>query len=373
MMAGGQAATLPAPAVGETGAVSAVPRELKALTSVRFFAAMWVAIFHLRPELEKLVPAARSFLALFEHGHFAVPFFFILSGFILSHSYFPRYRPQDHGHFIMLRFARLWPVHGLTLAALMLYSALLSMGSKGGGPGSAYPWPALPAEFSMVRSWFEKDLVWNYPAWSIQSEWFAYIFLFPVAFVSFRRITNSAMLAVIVVVLLACHRFTPTETLPGKCSDILFLFMAGSALYRLRTQLVAFKGNYAAGLGFGLFVVAAFVGGEGLLLYASFALMVLGLSYDGALTRALSGRLLIYGGTISYSLYMTHALVQKFGMEAIKRFPVDSAPVRAALAMTLVGGLIAAASAAYHLVEAPGNKFIRRWARVWFPNSRCTG
>ena len=66
-------------AVGENLATTArLPRlpNLKALTSVRFFAALYVALFHMvRPYTRWGV-----FTAFFENGYVGVSFFFMLSG-----------------------------------------------------------------------------------------------------------------------------------------------------------------------------------------------------------------------------------------------------------------------------------------------------
>jgi peptidoglycan/LPS O-acetylase OafA/YrhL len=346
-----------------------VAHDIKALTSVRLFAALWVAIFHLRPELEKLAPALRPALELFRHGYFAVPFFFILSGFILTHSYFPCYTIGSHWHFIVLRFARIWPVHGATLLVLLAYDAVLVWRTGAAVPGSPFPLAALPAEVGMVRCWFEKDLIWNYPAWSIHAEWFAYLFIFPLAFILFRSAHRRVLLGFAVAGLLIAHSYVPADRLPGKAFDIVLLFLGGVALYRLRLLLPATAGKFALFLGIGLLLCASWFGQEGGMLYTSFALIVLGLSYPSFLARGLSGRAWVYGGTISYSLYMTHALVQKFTAEILKRFPgiITHAPF-IGLAWVLAAVPLAAV-VTYHFVEAPCNQVLRRWARRTFPHT----
>jgi peptidoglycan/LPS O-acetylase OafA/YrhL len=54
------------------------PANIKPLTSLRFFAAMWVVLYHYWPHLA--VPATPTFVA---KGYLGVELFFILSGFIL--------------------------------------------------------------------------------------------------------------------------------------------------------------------------------------------------------------------------------------------------------------------------------------------------
>ena len=57
------------------------PQDLRPLTSLRFFAAMWVVLYHFWPNLQPVRPA---FVA---KGYLGVELFFVLSGFILSHVY----------------------------------------------------------------------------------------------------------------------------------------------------------------------------------------------------------------------------------------------------------------------------------------------
>ena len=61
-----------------------MPQNLKPLTALRFFAAMWVVGFHFWPDLELAMPA------IVGKGYLGVDLFFVLSGFIHSHVYLER-------------------------------------------------------------------------------------------------------------------------------------------------------------------------------------------------------------------------------------------------------------------------------------------
>ncbi|MCS6317892.1 MAG: acyltransferase [Nitrospira sp.] len=211
-----------------------IPEDIKALTGVRLFAALWVVLYHFRDGL-KPIAIVEPFMPLINDGYLAVPMFFILSGFILSHTYFPHYSLKSHPKFVYRRLARLWPVHMASLIALMMYIGVMVVHSGHfEDDGHTFAMAHVPGELVMVRSWFSKDLVWNYPAWSIHAEWFAYLFLFPVACLLFRTIQKRWILLLIASALLAEHTFLPIAQLPGMCAEVLFLFLTGSALYRLR-------------------------------------------------------------------------------------------------------------------------------------------
>jgi peptidoglycan/LPS O-acetylase OafA/YrhL len=104
------------------GAVPApLPREIPALTSLRFFASLWVLVLHSR----MLIPfPVHEYTGLVIRGNLAVDFFFLLSGFILSHAYFSQ---VEAGSFHPLRFyqkrlARIYPLH---FVVLMAYAAFV--------------------------------------------------------------------------------------------------------------------------------------------------------------------------------------------------------------------------------------------------------
>jgi peptidoglycan/LPS O-acetylase OafA/YrhL len=335
-----------------------VPQNIAALTGVRFIAAMWVALFHLREELTNLAPPLAGPLSLFDHGHHAVPFFFILSGFILSHAYFPRYQLAQHAHFVFLRLARLWPVHLVMLSLMVAYHAATTRLVFHSQPA----YSTLPAEIGMIRCWFDKNLIWNYPAWSIHAEWFAYIFIFPLAFVFFGREKRARVLAPVTLLLLLGHSHLPDGLLPGKTFEIVLLFLAGSSLYQLRNRLLSPHWAHLVYPGLALLGFAHATENSGALLYLSFALILIGLAYEGPVARFVSHRVLVYGGTISYSLYMSHAVVQKLAAELAKRIPETAPALRFSTALLVIVGLVAAAAASYHWIESPGNNFLRQWA-----------
>lgn len=338
-----------------------ISKDIKSLTGVRLFAALWVVLLHSESDLE-LISIITPLKGILDLGYLAVPLFFILSGFILSHTYFASYSLRDHAHFVYRRFARLWPVHLVATLCLIIYIGIIAA-VRGHIESNPFPLEALPSELAMVRSWFSKDLVWNYPAWAIHAEWFAYLFLFPIAFLTFRNISNRLVLLFVTGVLLAGQTFLPIEQFPGKCAEIILLFLAGSALYRLRFLLQDFPGAWFANAGLLLIIVAisGVLNHSTSLIYLAFALLIFGLSYEkGWLAQFLSHRTIVYGGMISYSLYMTHAVVLKFVPAISHKLHSLHLDIKIGGDFFLIAAVVITASAFYHLVEVPCNKALRR-------------
>lgn len=82
--------------------------KLDALTGLRFFAALGIAILHARGAMG--IPAEFHEL-VFPTLIQGVSFFFVLSGFILTYKYPSLEDAAARRRFLWSRFSRLWPAH----------------------------------------------------------------------------------------------------------------------------------------------------------------------------------------------------------------------------------------------------------------------
>jgi peptidoglycan/LPS O-acetylase OafA/YrhL len=153
--------------------------QINALTSLRFFAALLVVVFHHGQSAFKSAPLWCQ--SLIKGGYVGVPFFFVLSGFILAYNYLPDARAGilDNRRFWLARFARIYPAYAaaLLLSAPLLLSALWQTQPA----GDALSRLGLQAVlcFGLVQAWIPQwAFSWNGPAWSLSVEAFFY-FAFP--------------------------------------------------------------------------------------------------------------------------------------------------------------------------------------------------
>jgi peptidoglycan/LPS O-acetylase OafA/YrhL len=94
--------------------------------------------------------------------------------------------------------------------------------------------------------------------------------------------------------------------------------------------------------------------------YIAFALLIFGLSFErGLLARLLSTRLVVYGGLVSYSLYMTHFLVRRSYLLFFWQNLPESIVLRVVILLFTVGAIAGLALLTYHYVEEPANKKLR--------------
>ncbi|MEO0734253.1 MAG: acyltransferase [Bacteroidota bacterium] len=181
---------------------------LRPLTSLRFFFAL--AVFGLHCDF--LGRSGDHLTEEFFHywlieGHLGVTFFFILSGFILSHAYGGA-RLKSKAAFYWGRIGRIYPLHLLVfLGALPLYRNQLW--ATGGGL-KAILHTTLTQSYWLDRSLYKG---FNTPAWSLCDELFFYL-LFPFLLVfvnwAFRRFdTRAFCLAAVLLVVPLGMALTP--------------------------------------------------------------------------------------------------------------------------------------------------------------------
>lgn len=147
---------------------------IEALTALRFFAALLVVFFHHGQAQFAGTPGWCQNIV--RGGYVGVPFFFILSGFILTYSYGRHAPALAARNFWVARLARIYPVYAVSL----LVSAPLFLG----GLAETVPseslatrfWVQATASFGLVQAWSPSHaFVWNGPGWSLSVEAFFYL------------------------------------------------------------------------------------------------------------------------------------------------------------------------------------------------------
>jgi peptidoglycan/LPS O-acetylase OafA/YrhL len=172
---------------------------LPALTSVRFLAAAWVAVFH--AQAMKIFVGPAWFQSLSSIGYLGVNFFFVLSGFILVYTYSGR--TISRRRFWQARFARIYPALAFSLLLMTpsFFYVCLKMDVARVVP--EWVWPAAHLKLSalltvlMLQTWIpQNSMAWHMPTWSLSNEAFFYL-LFPFLLPVFGRLSRKSLLAVL--------------------------------------------------------------------------------------------------------------------------------------------------------------------------------
>jgi peptidoglycan/LPS O-acetylase OafA/YrhL len=307
---------------------------LPILTSLRFFAASVVVVFHFGPQ--RIPFPSDFFRGWFEAAYEAVSFFFVLSGFILIYVYAGE-REEDgltvkSRTFLKARIARIAPAYFLGLFLLLppfVYSALVA---------KILPLDIFALGLVLVpcflQAWYPPTaLAWNAPAWSLSVEWFFYT-LFPLLAREMTRLSRKNMffIAFCMVVATAVLRgifFMPIST-PQSATWNNFAayfplfhlptFVFGMALGRLylfgqvyspRTHTCLLSiGSIGLMLVFGCRSLFPWWVRSDALLVVLYGLVIFGgTRTEGTLRKVLALPALVFLGEASYSVYILHAPV----------------------------------------------------------------
>jgi peptidoglycan/LPS O-acetylase OafA/YrhL len=372
-----------------------------ALESCRGICALLVALVHLS--------ANGHFynLALVRNGGLGVTYFFVLSGFVMMHAYGSRLRSgNDLGPFVIRRFGRLYPLHILILAVLVLLELVkLAMTSRGGVSSGvpafsgANSLSALAGGVALVNGLgFFKDFTWNGPSWTISTEFWTYLVFFGVLMLGRRAPQMAFALVAVSGLALAINeaRGDPLSTITGEGAILcIYCFFIGMLTYIVARPPLARRGSSSIWEWLALLLTAAaFLGvvpWRSVFNPLIFAFVVLILSFQsGAVSKLLGHRSLVYLGTISYSMYMVHFTILALldgavrvlaskGHFKIIRFGVGESGYLIdtghqwqmdLLALVYLMVVVAVASVTYRIIEVPFRDRFNRIAERMTPARR---
>lgn len=303
----------------------------------------------------------------FMSGYLAVAMFFLLSGFILSYTYAGQIdEPGDYRRFWEARFARIWPVYVVSL--------LLTSLAQFAFPKLSYILPTL----LMLQAWnpFDRRMwgAWNYVCWTLSVEAFFYL-CFPFYQRWLERLDSQKQLASMVVMLGLGVAINSAVNVLGYSSHGI-LHMVPLPLMRLP--------EFLAGVGLGNYFLrktspAAVVSTSGLWTYVpmivtiallcrawnqwtslvliTFALLIFGLASEKTLlAQVLSSKVMLFGGAISYSIYLLQAPVKDMVRIFVDHLHIASVGFRAGFLFAL---LLLLSAISFKTIEEPARRQLR--------------
>ncbi|MBZ9734669.1 acyltransferase [Mesorhizobium sp. CA18] len=298
---------------------SSAGSSLTQLTSLRFFAALYVLAFH-SADIDGAPPPIANFV---QNGYLGVSFFFLLSGFILTHSYFDKMSDwYEVRQFALARFSRIYPIY---LLALIVALPLTSMPLD-------HPLASV-ATLGLVQAWGAPTTMlgffWNPPGWTLSIEFFFYL-VFPLLLPVLSRLTTGVLwislaALVLIFVVMCLPGLGPTGYLAFGWMKLVPLpllrlpeFMTGiiCALLFRAGAFDRFRSDRAAILAMA-FTVATLVATRmvttgGFAAIGFVALIATCAVNDGKTQRVLSYKPLVLLGNASYALYILQIPVRKW-------------------------------------------------------------
>lgn len=354
--------------------------KIDSLTSLRFFAAALIVIFHSR-HISWDFEISRHFVL-----PQAVSLFFVLSGFILAYTNSNLRNWNDTRRFYVGRFSRIWPLH--VVCAIPAYFMIKIDGGATSLSDALLNISLLQSWVPDVNSFFSLNGV----SWSLSVEAFFYA-MFPLITLNRARHWKSALAAtfVLTVSILVVSGFLQPETVAWSAvllpATRLFEFVLGIAAYKLvetplggATRSAKWRWTAFEAAAISLCIVFAwFCDGASLNAFpihlsravkiylgvagssVAFAILITALAFQkGNISRILQIAPLVYLGEISFAIYMVHQLVLRF-MGQHQNYLSDLSMVTKSSIYWCATLLVAAAS--HHLIELPCKRAITAAAR----------
>lgn len=358
--------------------MSAAPR-LHELDGLRGLLALYVAVYHLAAPLSAPGMSLAWLHPLLEPAWFAVDMFFVMSGFVMAHvhgaAFDARLAAPALRRFFVARVARLVPVHLFALAVMAVgILPFVLHRPEFTSPNGRFAWTAGLASLLMLHGPWIAQRTWNYPAWSVSAEMHAYL-VFPLLAPLIARLQGHAAAALAtacVLVPFAIYEFgLGGETHPTNglivLARVLPLFVAGMAIHRLRSA-PAMRSSAAACVAFVLVPMLLLAPATSALAVLLAPVVLLSTLGHPRVRAALGRPAVVWLGAISYSLYMTHALVEMFGIDiAVRRlarslhFDIVADPLAStALLLAALGAAVLLGAATWRWIEVPGRRLVLR-------------
>lgn len=305
------------------------PDSARGLTSLRFFAAMYVVLFHSLGQMVAGVEQHASIGKAVSLGYVSVSFFFFLSGYILSVAYLSGDREfPSKSIFYSARFARIYPLYLLTLILDTPDWFIAHARSYGGYLSTILPTAIVFGQHVlMLQAWIPGERGIDRPNWSLSVEAFLYL-VFPFAAVLIWKLGSRAVVFLAIalwiggqLILLIASGYFSIDTLMFLPISHLSTFLLGIAFARwqiLNQHRIQSWPNWAvsllllsAGVETALLMLRPELVPKQFLndglLAPLFAQAVLAVSINGRWPAVLFGnRILRELGDASYALYLFH-------------------------------------------------------------------
>lgn len=294
----------------------------RALDGWRGLCAIIVAIYHYPRVLEF------QHWPLFSAGWIFVDYFFVLSGFVITHRYLIVGRGVDLGHLLKARLVRLYPIHAITLALTLgaaLFIALVRYASTSvvrvdGVGDDLFGFVSIVVKHAALTQGFASfgGVGLNVPSWSISVEFWTNI-----AFAVLARVGGMNRLSLLFIALGATSLLfveTPSSYLDGSIVTNLARsvqgFAIGALAYLLRQSgaLPALAGRVTASIAelgcLVLVIIAAAMARQLTVLWLLplvFAVCVLSYAAErGLVSDLLVSPFFQRAGELSYAIYLVH-------------------------------------------------------------------
>lgn len=271
------------------------------LDALRGIAALAVVLFHFTYAAEKTTSISNPNKFYFSYGYLGVHLFFLISGFVIFMTLEKTKKPLD---FVVSRFSRLYPAYWAAIFTTLIITTFIFNNYE-------YTLKQILVNLTMFQYWFKvKDIDGAY--WTLAVELTFYVIMW-FLYIS-KQLKNIFYFSILWLFL--CLTFALYEIPFENYINILLilryapLFIAGVAFYSLKSGNERFKNHLIVILSYLTICVPNFINKPNstvwIIITAFFVIFYL---FVFNKLNFLNNRILLFLGSISYSLYLIHESV----------------------------------------------------------------
>jgi len=291
-------------------------KRFEALDSFRGLAALFVVIHHM------YYLGSITEWSFFRHSALFVEFFFILSGFVLSHSY--AYKKEIYfKDYVISRTFRIFPLHLVVLSAFILLELLKLWITQNSQSLKIVTFEnnmaiseILP-NILLLQAWLPNasNISYNPPAWSISIEYYMYMIFFTTLLFKPPFKTMSWILISLSMFTLSVIQYDNIDDVIIRGLSSFFLGTLVYRAYKLFESKVSMNSSYFTLLEMMLlisvcYVVSSNIVYQSIIVNILFAITVWVFAFEkGFISFFLRYKIFLYFGKLSYSIYMIHVFI----------------------------------------------------------------
>lgn len=336
------------------------------LDLARGLAAVCIMLYHMK----EFIP----YSSMLQGSFLAVDLFFLMSGFVIAHSYQERLisGQVSSAKFLYQRFLRLYPLYLMASMVGGSYFALKMLMGVPGAPTGSEISAALPSSLLLVPAlgsdqWGFGMFPFAPSAWSLSLElWFSIIFA-----LVFMRLSTKLLIAIMAVSsALLVHQMTQFGTADlgwglanwnGGAARFWTSFTFGVLIWRNRIYLSSMVRAPALAA---LFITFTFVAlpEKNLIFQLVWIFVVFPVFLAAAISsgpRGIMKKISNHMGRLSYAIYIFHAPVILLTLGTLKAIHIDAAANPYRIGLVLVVAVFVVSGFATYALDEP----FRAWAR----------
>ena len=281
------------------------------LELLRLFTSLAVVIFHYHFffQGEIIEPSSYPFFSILElvynYGRYGVDMFWAISGFVFAHVYLDQIKKISSKEFFINRFARLYPLHLLTLivvAGLQFISLKMNANIEIYKANDLYHFLL---NLFYIHGWgIAKDFSFNGPTWSVSLELIIYGIFF-ISIITLNKFRIKSVIIIYIFLLLVDKNLNDKTFYLQSFFDCCRLFFSGILMHYI---FVGIKNKFYLILISISLMIIAWLGN-----YKSFIFLpslILFVSFFGTIINKKLASGIQFSGDLTYAIYLFHTPIQ---------------------------------------------------------------